>query len=67
MIENLKKHLENEEKVGVIFMDLSKAFDMINHSLLLIKLNSCEFSDQALNLLQSCLYKVIYATNFRKT
>ena len=48
-------------------MDLSKAFDIINHSLLLIKLNSCEFSDQALNLLQSCLYKVIYATNFRKT
>ena len=43
-------------------MDLSKAFDMINHSLLLIKLNSCEFSDQALNLLQSC-----HATNFRKT
>ena len=41
-----KKQLENEEKVGVIFMDLSKPFDMINHSLLLIKLNSCEFSAQ---------------------
>ena len=31
----LKKQLENVEKVGVIFMYVSKAFDTINHSLLL--------------------------------
>ena len=35
MIENWKKQLDNGEKVGAIFMDLSKAFDTINHSLLL--------------------------------
>ena len=36
-------------------MDLSKAFDMINHSLLLAKLKARGFSNQALSLLQSCL------------
>ena len=53
MIENWKKQLDNGEKVGAIFMDLSKAFDMINHSLLLAKLKAYGFSNQALSLLQS--------------
>ena len=50
-----KKQLENGEKVGVIFMDLSKAFDTINHSLILGKLKAYDFSNQALSLLQSYL------------
>ena len=37
LIENWKQQLENGEKVAIIFMDLSKAFDTINHSLLLTK------------------------------
>ena len=52
MIENWKKQLDNGEKVGVIFMDLSKAFDTINHSLLLAKLKAYGFSNQALLPLQ---------------
>ena len=55
MIENWKKQLDNGEKVGVIFMDLSKVFDTINHSLLLSKLKAYGFSNQALRLLQSYL------------
>ena len=55
MIENWNKQSGNSEKVGVIFMDLSRAFDMINHSLLLAKLKAYGFSNQALSLLQSCL------------
>ena len=51
MIENWKKQLDNGEKVGVIFMDLSKASETINHSLLLVKLKACVFLDQALGLL----------------
>ena len=53
MIKNWKKQLDNGEKVGAIFMDLSKAFDTINHSLLLAKLKANGFSNQALSLLQS--------------
>ena len=55
MIENWKKQLDNGEKLGAIFMDLSKAFDTINHSLLLEKLKAYGFSNQALRLLQSYL------------
>ena len=57
MIENWKKQLDNGQKVGVIFMDLSKAFDIINHSLLLANLKVYCFSNQALSLLQSYLCK----------
>ena len=38
-------------------MDLSKAFDTINHSLLLAKLKTYGFSNQALRLLQSYLWE----------
>ena len=55
MIKNWKKQVDNGEKVGVIFMDLSKAFDTINHSLLLAKLKAYGFSNQVLRLLQSYL------------
>ena len=55
MIENWKKQLDNGEKAVVIFMDLSKAIDTINHNLLFAKLKAHGFSNQALRLLQSHL------------
>ena len=52
-LKKKKKKLDNDEKVEVIFVNLSKAFDTINHSLLLAKLKANGFSNQALSLLQS--------------
>ena len=40
MIENWKPKLNMGHKVGVIYMDLSKALDNLNHELLIAKLKS---------------------------
>ena len=53
IIKNGKKPLDNDEKTRVIFMNFLKAFDTINHSLVLAKLKTYGFPDQALSLLQS--------------
>ena len=55
-----KKQLDIDEKVEVIFVNLSKAFDTINHRLLLAKLKANGFSNQALSLLQSYICKRFY-------
>ena len=55
MIETWKKHLDKGEKIGVILMDLSKAFDTINHSFLLAKLDAHGFSRTYLKLIQNYL------------
>ena len=44
------KNLKMIDKVGVIFMDFSKALDTINDSLLLAKLKAKGFSNQALEI-----------------
>ena len=36
MIEKWKHALDNSKKIGTIFMDLYKAFDSLNHNLLLL-------------------------------
>ena len=55
MLEKRKKALDKEENMSAIFMDLSKAFDTINHNLLLAKLKAYGFSKQALSFMCSYL------------
>ena len=43
MLENWKSALDKSESVCALFMDLLKAFDTINHNLLLAKLKSYDF------------------------
>ena len=40
MLELWKEALDNGKSIGVIFMDLSKAFDTLNHDLLMAKLEA---------------------------
>ena len=53
MLEKWKKAVDNGEYVSAFFLDLSKAFDTINHDLLLAKLKAYGFSPNALKLMHS--------------
>ena len=54
MLEKWKKALDKEENMTAIIMDLSKAFDTINHGRLLAELKAYGFSKQALSF--TCSY-----------
>ena len=56
-IEKCKKSLDEGNCVGAVFMDLSKAFDCLNHELLVAKLEAYGFSRNALTFIHSYLYK----------
>ena len=49
------KYLDKEGRIGIIFMDLSKAFKTINRSLLLPKLEAYGFSTKSLKSMQNYL------------
>ena len=55
MLEKWKKTYDKGENDCTIFMNLSKAFDSINHDLLLAKLKAYRFSENALKLMCSYL------------
>ena len=55
MLENMKTALDNRYLTGALLTDLSKAFDCINHELLIAKLESYGFSHVALTLILSYL------------
>lgn len=55
MNEDWRKALDNNLNVGIIAIDLSKAFDCMSHCLLLAKLNAYGFSLNSCKLMQSYL------------
>ena len=63
MLEKWKHLLDNGYNIGVLFMDLSKAFDVLNHSLLLAKLDAYGFSLKSTTFIQSYLNKRMQKVN----
>ena len=55
LIEKWKTSLDKGGYAGAIMMDLSKAFDTLNHELLIAKLNAYGFSHSALTLIRDYL------------
>ena len=55
VLEKWKSALDKGENIYFLYMDLSKAFDTINHDLLLEKLKAYGFSINALDLMCSYL------------
>ena len=55
MIEKLKKSKDNREYAACVLLDLSKAFDTINHELLIAKMYAYGFSLDALSIVHSYL------------
>ena len=53
MLEKWKNTLDNGGFVCIIFMDLSKAFDTMNHDLLIAKLEAYGFQEDALAFMES--------------
>ena len=54
-LNKFKSSLDKQGYAGAILMDLSKAFDTLNHDLLLAKLNAYGFDKQSLLLIKSYL------------
>ena len=55
MIENWKSSVNKRNKVGAIFLDLSQAFDTLDHSLLIVKLEAYGFDSLSLEFLKNYL------------
>ena len=57
LIERWGKSLDNKGYEGAVLMDLSKAFDTLNHDLLIAKIYAYSFDIKTLKLLHSYLKK----------
>ena len=55
MLEKWRKALDNNKNAAALLTDLSKAFDCLNHKLLIAKLEAYGFTKSALNLINSYL------------
>ena len=63
MLELWKEALDKGYSVAGIFMDLPKAFNTLNHDLLIAELGAYGFSENSYNYIQS--YAIVYKGQMR--
>ena len=62
IFEKWKKNLDKRGECGALFVDVSEAFDCLQHDLLLAKLNAYGFDYKSLKLISSFLSNRKYRT-----
>ena len=62
MIEKMKRSVDKKGMASAVLMDLSKAFDTINHELLIAKLHAYGFDTGALEIIWSYLKNSLQRT-----
>ena len=67
MLARFRKALDGNNKFGALLTDLSKAFDCLNHELLIAKLNAYGFDHASLRLISSYLSKRKHRTEFNNS
>ena len=67
MLEKWKKALDKSYNVAAVLTDLSKAFDCINHELIIAKLEAYGFSKSALRYIHSYLKNKLQRTKVNDT
>ena len=67
LIERWKKILDEKGFGGAVLMDLSKAFDTLNHELLIAKLSAYGFNNESLKLIRSYLTNRWQRTKMNKS
>jgi len=55
--------VDERKYVNVVFLDLKRAFDLVDHAILIYKLKMHHFLFAALKLLQSYIYKCVQPVN----
>ena len=55
LIDKWRQHLDQNEYVGAVLMDLSKAFDFLPHELLIAKMEAYGFENKSLKLFYNYL------------
>ena len=63
MLEKWKYILDKDFHIGVVYMDLSKAFDVFNHNLLLAKFDAYGFNISATSYIHSYLSNRLQRVN----
>ena len=64
LLNNIYEKLDNKKMVAIVSLDLSKAFDSINHKLLLQKLENLNINVDSINYIKSYLNHRTQVTKF---